>query len=80
MTKIQRQQLNMEKAQILCNRTDSINILMSQIEPYVYSYWAAIKRAWANGKMQTGSEYLSWADSPTVKGLNKQYKLLLKFN
>lgn len=79
MTKLERQKLNMEKAQILCNRTDSINILMSQIEPYVYSYWAAIKQAWTQ-KMDTGSASLSWADSPTVKSLNKQYKLLLKFN
>ena len=79
MNKIERQKLNMEKALILQSRQDEVNSLMPQIEPYVYSYWAAIKQAWTQ-KMDTGSATLAWAGSPTVKGLNKQYRLLLKFN
>lgn len=80
MTKLQRLQLNKEKAQILQSRSDSINSLISQAEPFVRAYWEQVKYVWSCGKMQTDREYLPWAKDSRIKELNKQYRLLLKFN
>lgn len=88
MTKIQRQQLNMEKAQILRARSESINSLISRAEPIIRFYWEYITACWKSGKIpayayETSTKLTvpwNYETKQELKVLNKQYRLLLKFN